>query len=90
MPGRSSTSSALKRPPRAKAQVDLHLIEHEELGVGSAFGRAALDDDGIRCTHGSPPRKMAESNRNLSVHLALYKFRIQSRINVEVHEQMWR
>ncbi len=47
MPGRSSTSSTSKRPPRAEPQVDLHLLEHEELGVGAALGGADLDDDGI-------------------------------------------
>jgi hypothetical protein len=47
MPGRFSTRSTLKRPPRAKAQVDLHLIEHEELGISAALGSSNLDDDGI-------------------------------------------
>lgn len=36
-PGRSSTSSTSKTPPRAEPQVDLHLLEHEKLGVVAAF-----------------------------------------------------
>jgi hypothetical protein len=50
MPGRSSTSSASKRPPRAKPpkpQADLHLLEHEELRIGSSFRGPNLDDDSI-------------------------------------------
>jgi hypothetical protein len=43
-PGRSSTRSTSKRPPRAEAQVDLHLLEHEELGVITALGSADLDN----------------------------------------------
>ena len=46
--GRSSTRSALKSPPRAESRVDLHLLEHEELGISASLGCTDLDDDGIR------------------------------------------
>src|SRR3569832_560043 len=48
MPGRSSSTSALKKPPAPELEVNRELFDHEQLGVCAIFGGTDLDDDRFR------------------------------------------